>query len=79
MWKTFKNGKVMKQVVRLKIHENMIISTDFNEETDSLFTTREGVEFVVIRRPNLFIKGHIYKKYIFNSTIVYEGDVIEGV
>jgi len=67
----------MRQVVKLRLRGNLVFITTFNEEVDSLYSTREGVEFVVIRRPYFLVKGWIYRKTIVNGEFVYEGDVIK--
>jgi len=69
---------MMRQTVKLKVKENLTLVIPFDEH-DSFYSTPEGVEFVVIRRPHFLVKGWIYRKTIVNGEVVYEGEVIKYI
>jgi len=62
-------------IARLRTRNGAVLEFDLIPPRDSIIRYPEGVTVAVIRRPGYMIKAHIISVYLYQGTLIYEGDI----
>ena len=64
-------------VARLRARNGAVLEFDIIPPRDSIIAySQDGITFVVIRREGYLIRGWIRRVYLWDKTVVYEGEVV---